>query len=363
MKNLKIIGIAMVLAIAILAFGCGGGGPGGGGGGGDGSRSVYPNLDPNRTYYLISSHQAHTYFADSNLALRYAAEYFNVRIVASGPDGWNTAEQASAIEQAIARQPAGIITRMWDNSPLDAIRQARRAGVPVIVTETRMGETNEEIGGALTYIGLDNYVCGRDTARELVKHAGRSGSVVLMGNWGASNTDAKRQGVEDYLRENEPGWQIIGYVDDKAETAAAIEAGKSIINTYGNITGLAIVGLDSSSGTGISQAMEELNVPAGRFVIVVHDREPSTLDYIEKGFIAATLINKTATDEYLAILLMEDWNNGGLKNIPLSSNNEAAGINPLPDNMFNTAFPITRDNVQYFKASAMPDIRTSLYNR
>jgi ribose transport system substrate-binding protein len=300
---------------------------------------------------------------ESHLALRYAAEYFNVKIVAAGPDAWDTAAQAQAIEQAISTQPAGIITRMWDNSPLDAIRQARKAGIPVVITETRMGETQDDIGGALTYLGLDNYVCGRDTARELIKHAGNSGNLVLMGNWGASNTDAKRRGVEDYMKENASGWQIIGNVDDKADTAAAIEAGKSIINTYGNRPNLAIIGLDSSSGTGISQAMEELSVPAGKIAIVVHDREPSTLDYIEKGYIAATLCNKTATEEYMAILIMEDWNNGGLKNVPLSSDNAAAGITAVPDNMYNTAFAITKDNVQYFKAAVMPDIKTSLYNR
>jgi ribose transport system substrate-binding protein len=228
-----------------------------------------------------------------------------------------------------------------------------------------MGETQDDIGGALTYIGLNNYDCGRDTARELVKQSGsKSGTLVLMGNWGASNTDSKRQGVKDYLAANAPGWKIVAEVDDKADTAAAIEAGKSIINNYGRTSGpLGIIGLDSSSGTGISQAMVELNVPAGAATIVVHDREPSTLDYIEKGYIAATLCNKTATDEYLAILLMEDWNNGGLKDIPLSSNNAAAKINPVPDNMYNTAFAITKENVQYFKASAMPEIKTDLYNR
>ncbi|MDR0402954.1 MAG: substrate-binding domain-containing protein [Treponema sp.] len=364
MKKFGILGLALILAAAILAVGCGSGG-GTAAGGGD-AKGVYTNLDPNRTYYVCSSHQAHTYFADSHIALRYAAEYFNVRIVASGPDGWDTQAQAQAIEQAISRQPAGIITRMWDNSPLEAIRQATRAGIPVVVTETRMGETQDDIGGALAYIGLNNYDCGRDTARELVKQSGStSGMLVLMGNWGASNTDAKRAGVKDWLAENAPGWQIVAEVDDKADTVAAIDAGKAIINNYASrATGtIGIIGLDSSSGTGISQAMEELNVPPGAATIVVHDREPSTLDYIEKGYISATLINKTATDEYMAVLVMEDWNNGGLKNVPLSSDNAAAGITAVPDNMYNTAFAITKDNVQYFKADVMPDIRTRLYNR
>ncbi|MDR1903361.1 MAG: substrate-binding domain-containing protein [Treponema sp.] len=363
MKKLGLLSFALILGAAILVAGCGPKSSGTAAGGSGGAKGVYANLDPNRTYYLCSSHQAHTYFTDSHIALRYAAEYFNVNIVASGPDAWDTALQAQAIEQAISKQPAGIITRMWDNSPLDAIRQARAAGIPVVITETRMGETQDDIGGALTYIGLNNYDAGKDTARELIKHAGNSGNLVLMGNWGASNTDAKRQGVEDYLRANAPGWQIVAAVDDKADTAAAIEAGKSIINNYGSRSNLGIIGLDSSSGTGISQAMEELNIPAGTATIVVHDREPSTLDYIEKGYIAATLCNKTASDEYMAILIMEDWNNGGLKNVPLSSDNTAAGITAVPDNMYVTAFAITKDNVKYFKADVMPDIRTSLYNR
>ena len=71
-----------------------------------------------RTYYMVSSHQAHPYFADSHLALRYAAEYFQVNIIAAGPEGWDTQAQADAIEVAIANQADGIITRMWDDSPL-----------------------------------------------------------------------------------------------------------------------------------------------------------------------------------------------------------------------------------------------------
>lgn len=307
-----------------------------------------------RTYYLCSSHQSHPYFADSHLALRYAAEYFNVEIIGAGPDGWDTQAQAESIEQAIAKNPAGIITRMWDASPRDAVVKAMDKGIPVVVTEATI-----EDNGALCYIGLDNYQCGRDTAKELIERAGASGKVACMGNWGASNTDAKLQGVEDYLAENSD-WEVVGYADDKAATADAIEAAKSIFNNYPDID--AIIGLDSSSGSGIALAMDELGMQPGDIYAVVHDREPATLEYIEAGYINATLINKTATDEYLAILLMQDWNDGGLANIPISSDNKAAGINPVPEHMYNTAAVIDADNVQYFTVDALPEIETDLYN-
>ena len=60
MKKLGILGIALLLAIAILAFGCKSGESAGGSGSGGTTKGVYANLDPNRTYYLCSSHQAHT---------------------------------------------------------------------------------------------------------------------------------------------------------------------------------------------------------------------------------------------------------------------------------------------------------------
>ena len=321
---------------------------------GENNVSTVSETQPQRTYYMISSHQAHPYFADSHLALRYAAKYFNVKIIASGPDGWDTKAQADAIEAAIATHPNGIITRMWDDSPAEAIKKAMAAGIPVIVTETRTA-----VNPGLTYIGLDNYQCGRDTAAELIKRAGTTGNVALMGNWGAANTDAKLSGVKDYLAENSQ-WKVVVEADDKAATADAIEAAKSIFNNYPDIN--AVLGLDSSSGTGIATAMEELGIQPGSVNVVVHDREPATLEYIGKGYIDATLINKTATDEYLAILLMQDWNDEGLKNIPISSDNSSAGVNPIPENMYNTAAVIDKDNVKYFLAENMPTIETDLYN-
>lgn len=331
---------------------------------GDGSavKGVYQNLDPNREYYLVSSHQAHPYFNDSHIGLRYAATYFNVKIVAVGPDAWDTAAQAQAMEQTLAKKPAGIITRGYDSASNEACLKAQAAGIPVVTTESRPVEgRGETVPGCLTFIGLDNYQCGADTAAELIARAGDSGVVGIQGNWGASNTDAKLAGIKDWLANNAPGWSICGEADDKATTNDAIIAAKSLINGYPEMT--AILGIDSSSGSGISNAMSELNIAAGTYKVVVHDREPATLDFIQKGYIDATLINKTAGQEFTAMLVLEDWNNGGLKNIPISSDNAAAGVNPVPDNMINTAVVIDKDNVQYFLADKIPQWETDLYNR
>lgn len=306
-----------------------------------------------RVYYYVAGFHGHPYFLDMHLGFRYAAEQFGVEIKKLGPDGWDAKAQAEALEQAVAKEPDGIMTVMWDPSGRPAIKKAMERGVPVIVLEANVPDN-----GAMAYIGLDNYDCGVETAKEIIKYGGNSGKLVAQGNWGASNTDAKFQGLKDYLEANSD-WEIIGKVDDKANTEVSIEAAKSIFNNYPDVN--AIAGLDSSSGSGIGIAMEELNIDPEGLTVVVHDREDMTLEFIQAGYIDSTLINKTATSAYLAIMLLEAYNDGHFANVPISRDNKAAGANPFPKFMYNGTIAITKENVEDFLAENIPQYPTDLY--
>ncbi len=309
-----------------------------------------------RVYYYCAGFHGHPYFLDMHLGFRYAAEKFGVEIIKAGPDGWDAKAQAEALEQAVSKKPDGIITIMWDASGKPAIKRAMDQGIPVIVLEANVPDS-----GAMAYIGLDNYECGVDTAKEIIRIGGMSGNLVAQGNWGASNTDAKFQGLKDYIEKNSQ-WKIIAKVDDKANTEAAVEAAKSIFNNYKNVT--AIAGLDSSSGSGIGMAMEELKINKKGLTVVVHDREDLTLEYIKKGKIDSTLVNKTATSAYLAILLLEAYNDTkyGFANVPISGNNKKAGVDVFPRYMYNGTVIITKDNVNDFVAKNIPQYPTKLYH-
>src|SRR5258708_13173599 len=129
----------------------------------------------------------------------------------------------------------------------------------------------------MSYIGLDNYQSGADTAKELIKLGGETVNVVAMGNWGASNTDAKFKGFSEYLAANSK-WKILGKVDDKGTTNPAIEAAKSLLNGYKDAPG--IVGLDSSAGTGGGLAAEELGIDLSKKTIVFNDPPDSSPAYL-----------------------------------------------------------------------------------
>jgi ribose transport system substrate-binding protein len=301
-----------------------------------------------RTYYYASQLQGHPYLLDSLLGMDYAASKLGVDIVSIGPQGWDPVGHAEAVEQAIAKRPSGIVTTLWEPGAVPAIKRAMEQGIPVVVIEAVVPDN-----GAMTFIGLDNYEAGVDTAKALIAVGGDTGKLVVSGNWGASNTDAKFQGLMDYLKANSK-WELLGRVDDKATTETAIDAAKTMYNTYQDMTG--IVGLDSSSGTGICLAAEELEKDITELTVVVNDREAPVLECIEAGDIDATVVNKTALQSFMAIQMLEAYNdqNIGLANAPISSDNKAAGVTPFPQYMYMGTEVIDKDNIQYFVAQNMP---------
>ena len=295
-----------------------------------------------RSYVFAAGVLGHPYWNAAYQGFDYAAQKFGVDIKRVGPQDWNPPAQAEAVEQSIAKKPDGIIAVLWDGSSIPPIKKAMAAGIPVVVVEANLPDS-----GAMAFIGLDNYQAGADTAKELIKLGGESGKVVALGNWGASNTDAKYRGFSDYLAAHSK-WTILGKVDDKGTTNPAIEAAKSLLNTYNDATG--IVGLDSSAGTGLGLAAEELGVDISKLTIVVNDREDAVLDYIHKGVIGASILNKTALEAYMAIELLEAYNDSkiGLADVPISTNNKSAGVTPMPENVFMGTVVVDKNNVEYF---------------
>jgi ribose transport system substrate-binding protein len=299
-----------------------------------------------RQYYYCGAVNAHPYFLDAWVGIGYAKKAFNVDVTVLGPNDYDMTAMVAAIEQTIPKKPAGIMTLCWDSTPVPAIKKAMTAGIPVIVVYTTVPDT-----GALCYIGLDNYQCGVDTGKELIKRGGTKGKLGIIMNAGASNTEAKKAGALAALKGTQ--WEVVVQAEDKANTEVAIEAAKSMFNAHPELTG--ILGLDSSSGTGLGRAIEELGLQKKEMTIVVHDREDVTLEYIDKGIIDATIEAKTALAPYLAIELLEDYHDRKMSNdVPISADNWKSGVKSFPEFIYTGSVVIDKTNVKNFLRRALP---------
>ncbi len=111
----------------------------------------------------------------------------------------------------------------------------------------------------------------------------------------------------------------------------------------------------------LGAAMEELEIKPGSLTVITHDREDSTLEFISKGYVTASLINKTAMQAYLAIAYLELWYTKGFDKAPVSSDNKAANFDIMPQYVYTGTVTIDKTNVEYFKHNKMSKYDTKLY--
>lgn len=307
---------------------------------------------PRSTYYYVAPGLGQPYCYDMHLGFKYAAEKFGVEIIKQGSDDWNSQTACEALEQIVAKKPAGIITVAWDAAMNPGIKKAQAAGIPIILVEAESGEYGD------CYIGLDNVDAGRETAEQLLKFGGKSGKLLVIGNWGSTNIDQKFQGLKEGLAGT--GWEIVGDQDGECEAEASLRAAKDLLNNHPDAT--AFVGLDSACGAAIGTAMEELGIAPGKLTVVVADREDAMLDYIRSGHIQASLTNRTAMMCYLAVGFLENAAKKGFFEIPVTGDNQASGITVWPRFVFTGNVVIAKNNVDNFDHAKMASYDTPLYH-
>ena len=295
-----------------------------------------------RTYYYVAPYQSIPYCVDMHYGFEYAVNQLDgaVEMYCIGPDDGDTDAAADALEQVIAKNPDGIIVACWDNNMNAAVEKARAAGIPVVCVES-YSDVDYDF-----YIGLDNYTTGQETGEQLVKYAGDSGKLLVIGNWGSTNIDDKLRGLEDYLAAY-PGWQVLGTEDGDCDTETSIQAASNLLTKYGSEV-TAFVGLDSACGGAIATAMEEQGYDAGSMTVICADREDAMIEYIKNGYITASLCGQTASMCSFAVMYLEMLNAYDLNQAPVTADNEAAGISVLPDRFYTQNVVITKDNADLF---------------
>jgi len=349
MKKRSVLLICLIVLIASFLASCGGGGSSAGGT----SAQAGTQAAQRQKYFFISPGQGQPYTYDMHLGFKYAAQKFNAEIITGGADDWNSQVAAEALEQLIPQKPAGIITVAWSPDMNPGIRRAQAAGIPIILVEAESGEYGD------LYIGLDNVDAGRETAELLLQYAGNSGRLLVIGNWGSTNIDQKFEGLKKRLEGT--GWVIVGDEGGGANAEQSLRAARNLLSSHPDAT--AFIGLDSACGGAIGTAMEEMGKAPGSMTVICADREDKMLDYIKRGYIQASLANRTAMMCYLAVSFLENITKYGFLDVPITANNTAAGISVFPPAVFTGNVVINRENVDHFDHFQMQTYDTPLYRQ
>jgi ribose transport system substrate-binding protein len=289
------------------------------------------------SFFLLSCGSAHNsdeyfVFVSSNIQLPYwktagsgfsraAAEFKGVRFDFTGPQSYDAKAERDALDQAVQKKATGILLSVADASVLkDSIDKAIGASIPVITIDSDAPSSKR-----LFFIGTNNYQAGFTGGQRLAQELKGKGNVVVFTMPDQPNLQDRLRGYKDALAKS-PNIKITRVVDIQGDPRIAFDTTTQIVGKERDkVDGF--VCLEAQSGKEVASVLNSYKV-SGKVVIAM-DTDQETLDWIQKGVIAATIAQKPYTMAFVGMQMLDnlyhhkppsldaDWAKDGYAPIPM----------------------------------------------
>jgi ribose transport system substrate-binding protein len=300
--------------------------------------------DPTEAYYLVAFNRKIPYWQAAAAGIGKAAGQMKVKWEMVGPDT-HDAEAERQEFQRIVRQgkPSGILVSAATPGALKAdIDAAIAQGIPVITIDA-----DDASSKRLFFIGTNNYDAGQMGAKVVEKQLNGKGNVVIFTVADQANLKDRLQGYEQVFR-NTPGIKITEVVDMKGDPRLAFDRTMDILDK-GQPAADAFVCLEAQSCPEVAEVLTRQKVE-GKTVVAM-DTDPRTLEWIQKGVIAATVAQKPYTMAYFGVMLLDQIHHN--KPATLDINFAQDTRSPMPSLVDTGATLIDKSNVDGFLKAAV----------
>lgn len=287
-------------------------------------------------YIYVSAMGNLEFFNAHKYGWGWAGENLGVKADYVGPAEYDMNAMVAAFDQAIARKPKGIAVFAVEPILEPSIDKAVEAGIPVVTILGDLPNTKR-----LAFVGSYQYDLGYIGGVNLAEALGGEGQVAILSIPGVQMFDDREAGYraafDDY-----PGIEVVQVGDTKADTVTSINTAKDIMQRNPELAAFAAT--DSTGGIGAATAVEELG-KVGEVKIVSMDRNSDVLEKIKEGVVTGTVAQNDAAMAYWALLTLYTYN---YNQAPLTSDNEAAGVNPGPSQVYMAVNYVDESNLDYF---------------
>ncbi len=306
----------------------------------DVNANPFVGLEATDEYIFVLALQNIEYFNAHKYMWEKIGEDFGVKTTVVGPADMDVNQTATAIEQAIAKNPKGIITWGFDPGMESAVNNAIAAGIPVVPIIGDLAGSDRN-----TYVGSSQYELGYMGGKALALEIDNKGEIAVLTLPGVEQFDSREEGFRAAIADiNAEGGniEIVAVGDTKADIAEALKAGKDIISSQPNLVGF--FGTDSTAAFGAVNAVKEAE-KVGEIKIVGMDRNSDILQEIKSGAISGTIAQNDAAAVYWAFLAIVSENN---YSIPLTSDNDKANAYPGPSSIYMKPNYVSADDVDFY---------------
>ncbi|MCL2127841.1 MAG: substrate-binding domain-containing protein [Treponema sp.] len=325
----KVSTILMVLVLAMVLFGCSKPAV---------SQTAAPANDrSNQLYIEVSALGNIDYFYDHKMGMRIVGEEMGVKTEYVGPAEYDMNAMIAAFEQAIAKNPQGIVVVGFEDSLNPIVQKSIDAGIPVVTVDADLPDS-----ARVAFVGTGNFNAGKTGGEYLARIIGGSGKVALMTKPGQSNLEERIAGYRDALAKF-PGIEIVHIADTQSDPVVAAQVAATLLQRFPDLAGIACV--EAAGGSGAATAVKEAGL-VGKVKIISMDRGNDVVAAIEEGVITASVAQQTALMPYYAVQILYNLANS---KVDITTNNKSAGVAGIPQVIDTGSIIVDADNARYFK--------------
>lgn len=289
-------------------------------------------------YYFISANINIPYWQEAQAGLLDAAKEMGVKAEMDGPTVLSAKDELDSFQKAVALHPSGILVSVSNadlfNGPISA---AVQAGIPVICIDSDAPDSKRVL-----FIGTDNFRAGQESGKRIADILKGNGQIAIVTIPGQSNLDERLRGVNEALKKF-PGIKIIQTIDDKGDARNSYDGISAIISKKTKLDG--IICLEASGGAGAADALHREDL-TGKIAIVSFDNDPETLDWISRGGINATVVQKPYVMAYYGLKFLDDLHHNAVHEFKDWRNAPTA---PLPSWVDTGTAIVDKTNLAVFR--------------
>jgi len=257
-----------------------------------------PYHQPEEKYILVAANVGLPYWQEAQAGLNDIGKTAGVKVELVGPASFSPAEELEAFKQAVASKPAGILVSVTDPKAFkEPIDSALMAGIPVICLDADAPDSRRVL-----FIGTDNFRAGQESGKRMADLLGGQGRIIVIGLGGQLNTEERARGVEEALKKY-PGIKIAQSIDGKGDPRVTFDAISSLLQKKEKFEG--IIALEATGGGGAADALHRLDMTE-KIKIVAFDKDPQTLEGIERKWITATVVQKPYVMAFYGVRFLDD---------------------------------------------------------
>jgi len=297
---------------------------------------VLKNPDTASELYIFNLCMRNIEFFDVHIeAFELAGQLLGVKTMVMGPSAYDTPAQISSMKTSIAMKPAGIVIYPPGPELGPVINQAIEAGIPVV---TICGD----VPGSkrIAFVGVNQYevgVVGGEYLAKILNYKGKIGALIMI----PPMFQERYQGYKDTFAKY-PGIEIVAENNTEADFSRGIAVAKAMLVAYPDLD--AFICVDSVGAMSAVTAVKEAGL-VGKVKIMGMDRNNDTVTKVGEGLIEASVAQKGHLSTFYGMQILFSLRHNPM---PVTTNNEAAGIISAPVWINTGVTIVTKDNWKYF---------------